>query len=620
MKSNRFIAVALAATLCTAGFTSCGDDYDDSAIKGQIESLDQRVKTLEEKVKTDIAAVQAAIATLQGNDYVKAVKEVEGGYEITFSKGTVAIIKNGKDGVNGVKGETPVLTAAKDTDGDGMFYWKVNGEWLMDGDNKVPASRTPKFTAAEDTDNKTYWKIDGEWLTDEAGNKVQATADAEPVKFNATVSDDKSSITFTFEDGDDTTSEYTVNIAKGELVITDANDGMLIIGEAATYTVALPEGWMAADLDVVRADVASTGATGVAITRTTTPSWAVTAAKSGAEGATITLTGSNLEAGNVAELTVTFVKTNGERLTGSTFVTAWEKDESEKAINITAVGEVATELTETAPAAHKVYTNINVGGSAVLMNDADWAALKAYPYLETLTISNSTASAVMPANAFENHPALTTVVLTGSTFTAIPASAFAGCTALATFTGVAGITEIGANAFDGCTALTTMNTVTGVTKVGAEAFNGCAQLTGVTFGTLETLGANAFNGCAAWTTVPTLASTLVELSEGVFAGCGFTTVTLANVTTIGKDAFKGCASLVTINFTAATAIKEGAFANTGLKDITFGAVLTAVGEGAFEGVTTGSCDVALKTGSAGDPAGIPANTWLGETWQSVTIS
>lgn len=611
MKSNRLITLALAATLCSAGFTSCGDDYDDTAIKGQIEDLDQRVSTLEEKVKTEIAGIQAAISTLQGNDYVKAVKEVEGGYEITFSKGTVATIKNGKDGV---KGDTPVLTAAKAE--DDMFYWKVNGEWLMDGGQKVPASRTPEFTAATDVDGKAYWQIDGEWLLNE-GQKVQATADAEPVKFDAEVSEDKSTITFTFG-----AEKYTVNVAKGQLEIADENEGRIIIGEATIYTVALPDGWTAEDLDVVRADVESAEATGLAITRAGSPAWTVVAEKTAEKGAKITVTGADITAGSVAELTVTFVKADGERLVGSTFLTAWVKDATPKDIAVSVGGEVATAI-EGYPATHTVYTNITVSGS-VAMNADDWAALKDYEALSALVISNTAASAVMPANAFENHPALASVDLTSSMFAAIPASAFAGCEKLTSFTGVAAITSIGTSAFEGCAALATVNTVNGVTTIGENAFKDCEVMASVTFGTLTAIGANAFNGCAALDAMPSLDNSITELPEGVFAGCAaINSATLANITAIGANAFANT-GITTVTFPAdVETIGENAFDGCAITAVTFSVAITSFtgfDEAAFAGITGATPTLDFASGQQNVDTVYSGTEWKGLLWTTVNVN
>lgn len=585
MKSNRLITLALAATLCSAGFTSCGDDYDDTVIKGQIEDLDQRVSTLEEKVKTEIAGIQAAISTLQGNDYVKAVKEVEGGYEITFSKGTVATIKNGKDGV---KGDTPVLTAAKAE--DDMFYWKVNGEWLMDGGQKVPASRTPEFTAATDIDGKAYWQIDGEWLLNE-GQKVQATADAEPVKFDAEVSEDESTITFTFG-----TEKYTVNVAKGQLEIADENEGRIIIGEAAIYTVALPDGWTAEDLDVVRADVESAEATGLDITRSGSSAWEVVAEKTAEKGAKITVTGTDITEGSVAELTVTFVKADGERLVGSTFLTAWVKDASVQTITLDGTNNVTTTINGYAEA-HKIYTAITVDGSTAMTSE-DWEALKAYPYLENLVISNTTVSA-------------------------IPADAFAGCENLTSFTGTANITSIEDNAFSGCSSLSTVGTVSGVATIGENAFKDCEAMTSVTFGTLTAIGANAFNGCAALDAMPSLDNSITELPEGVFAGCAaINSATLANITAIGANAFANT-GITTVTFPEiVTAIGANAFEGCAITAVEFEQVISdfdGFNEAAFAGITSATPTLSFTSGQQ-EGTVFTGSNWKGLVWGTVTIN
>ena len=75
------------------------------------------------------------------------------GYTITFSKsGTVTIYhgqdgkdgKDGKDGLNGQDGKdgsTPTVGVRQDS--DGVWYWTLNGEWLLDEQgNKIRAVAT----------------------------------------------------------------------------------------------------------------------------------------------------------------------------------------------------------------------------------------------------------------------------------------------------------------------------------------------------------------------------------------------------------------------------------------------------------------------------------------------
>lgn len=584
MKTKKIITWTLATVLCTAGFNACSDDYDDTNLKNQIGELDKRVTSLEEKVKTDVAGVQAAIATLNGNDYVKSIVATADGYQITFSKGTVATIKNGTPGA------TPVITAEKYS--DGKFYWKMNGNWLTGSNNeKVPTSIAPEITASTDeqnpSDTKNYWKINGQWLLDAQGQKIQVTADAEPVNFDAEVASDGSTVTFTFGD-----QRYPVNVAKGGLKITEPED-LLLSGTPAIYAVALPEGWLADEVEAVRADIASASTSAIAITRAAgSEKWAIQVAKT-LTGADVTVTGTDIPAGEVAELTVTFVKkTTGERVDGSVFVTVWENQTTSESIAVTSAGDVATAIRD-GKDQHKIFSNIDITGS-VAMDETDWIALKENKYLTSLTVSNTA-------------------------ITAIPASAFEDCANLSSFTGNASMTEIGASAFKNCTSLVTLNTVNRVVTIDASAFEGCASLTNPTFDTLTTLGASAFSGCEALTALPSLDASITELPANVFNGCSaITTVTLANIETIGEGAFAG-SGLTVGTFAAATSIGATAFANCSAATAFTFAVVTYVGEGAFEGVAYDGCDVTLGTGSTGDPDA-DSDSWLTYTWKSVTIN
>ena len=115
-----------------------------------IDDLDARVARLEELCKemnTNISSLQTIVSVLQENDYITGILPIEKGgetigYTITFGKHDPITIyngENGKDGINGVDGKdgyTPILGVAKDT--DGVFYWTLDGDWLLDADgNKI---------------------------------------------------------------------------------------------------------------------------------------------------------------------------------------------------------------------------------------------------------------------------------------------------------------------------------------------------------------------------------------------------------------------------------------------------------------------------------------------------
>ena len=143
----------LTLTLCF--FTACHKD-----IWAELENLDQRVTKLEELCKemnTNITSLQTIVSVLQSNDYITGIVEIKKngeviGYTITFGKHDPITIyhgQDGKDGANGKDGQdgangsssTPVIGVAKDT--DGVYYWTLNGEWLLDDKgNKLPVSGT----------------------------------------------------------------------------------------------------------------------------------------------------------------------------------------------------------------------------------------------------------------------------------------------------------------------------------------------------------------------------------------------------------------------------------------------------------------------------------------------
>ena len=167
---KRFLLSVILAT--SLAFTSC--QFDDSDIwdkfgemEESIRDHEQRISALEELCKqmnTNIEALQTIVASLEKRDYVTNVSEVRSngeiiGYTISFAySDTVTIYhgKDGKDGQNGANGKdgyTPQIGVMKDT--DGIYYWTLDGEWLLDGKgNKIKAVGTDGKDGANGTDGK----------------------------------------------------------------------------------------------------------------------------------------------------------------------------------------------------------------------------------------------------------------------------------------------------------------------------------------------------------------------------------------------------------------------------------------------------------------------------------
>lgn len=168
--------------------------------------------------------------------------------------------------------------------------------------------------------------------------------------------------------------------------------------------------------------------------------------------------------------------------------------------------------------------------------------------------------------AFAGCTTLTSIDLSATSITALPAEAFTGCTALTTVTLPSTCVTIGARAFAGCTALTTL-TASGLTTIEAEAFRGCTALT--TQPTATTLGDYAL----AYTGLTSVDLDEASLGEGVCAGCN--ALTSATAPAALPDAtFSGCTSLSSFDPSACTSLGIAALAGLPLTELTLASSVT----------------------------------------------
>lgn len=144
---KRFFYTILSVIILT---NSCVDAFRDeiSELHGEIDSL----RALIEKTNSNLDALQTIVSVLQNNDYVTGITPIvengiEVGYSISFSKSGVTTIYHGKDGY------APNIGARKDS--DGLYYWTLDGDWLLDENGqKVKAGATPKLKIEDG-----YWYI-----------------------------------------------------------------------------------------------------------------------------------------------------------------------------------------------------------------------------------------------------------------------------------------------------------------------------------------------------------------------------------------------------------------------------------------------------------------------------
>ena len=139
--------------LVVTTLSSCSDDYDNSALTGRVDDLENRVARLEQlcsEMNANIEAIQALLSVSEGGDYITSITPVEEngkqiGYRISFAKnGSITIYhgrdgqdgqdgapgQNGQDGIDGEDGITPTIGVKKDV--DEIYYWTLNGDWLYD--------------------------------------------------------------------------------------------------------------------------------------------------------------------------------------------------------------------------------------------------------------------------------------------------------------------------------------------------------------------------------------------------------------------------------------------------------------------------------------------------------
>ena len=209
------------------------------------------------ETNTNLSALQTIVTALQNNDYITSVDPLTEngkvvGYTIKFAKSNPIVIYNGKDGTDGVDGNTPVIGVKKD--GDGIYYWTLDGEFIIVDGQKIKAQGTDGSDGADGVTPKLeiregYW-----WISyDNGTNWTQlgkATGedgkDADSIK----ITQDENNVYFELADGTVITISKTgqsadPNIIQFEDALVKAicitnwdknEDGALSYEEAAAVT------------------------------------------------------------------------------------------------------------------------------------------------------------------------------------------------------------------------------------------------------------------------------------------------------------------------------------------------------------------------------------------------
>ena len=140
---------------------------DGTQIKLPTWSAFEALQRLCNETNTNLSALQTIVTALQNNDYITSVDPLTEngkvvGYTIKFAKSNPIVIYNGKDGTDGVDGNTPVIGVKKDT--DGIYYWTLDGEFIVVDGQKIKAQGTDGSDGADGVTPKLeiregYWWI-----------------------------------------------------------------------------------------------------------------------------------------------------------------------------------------------------------------------------------------------------------------------------------------------------------------------------------------------------------------------------------------------------------------------------------------------------------------------------
>ncbi len=150
------------------------------------------------------------------------------------------------------------------------------------------------------------------------------------------------------------------------------------------------------------------------------------------------------------------------------------------------------------------------------------------------------------------------------------------------------IVEIGREAFAGCTALTSFTVPKTVKTIGRMAFSesNLAEIIFEADSQLEKIDSAAFSDCTSLKNI-TLPSGITKIEANLFSGCSqLESIAISDaVTSIGESAFEDCISLAEVSLGEATKLSEigkAAFKNSGLVSFTVPFAVKEIKDGVFE--------------------------------------
>lgn len=542
-------------------------------------------------MNTNISSLQTIVSAIQKNDQISGIAPIskngeEIGYSISFTSGKTIIIYHGTDGAagadgqngkDGVDGHTPMIGVKQDT--DGVYYWTIDGEWLLDDKgNKIKAVGTDgkdgengenglDGTDGKDGadgkngvdgtdgitpqlkidngywyisyDNGTTWKQLGKATGEDGANGVDGK---DGDSFFQSVTQDDKCVYFTLADGTIVTIPLASKMQNIELTyIPRYSDGKATV----FYTTAKSDSYVEFDFDVSPISA--------------TADWS-----------------------DIATIKVVYTETRASADVVSLDILEWATDVENGIIRIKASGanlsdaffngsnEASARLVIQSDAVNIVSSYIPMIAKRIINqpNNEIW-----YTTTDGNTINPQNAPAII-SNEYKNGKGIISFY---EDLTEIGYQEFYYCSNLATISLPNSIVTIHYAAFEGCKNLTHITMSNNVTEIGSYAFHSCTSLTEVTIpNKVAGFGYLAFGGCSSLASFygkyASFDSRCIVIDKVLvfFAPFGLYSYTIPeNVATIGKAAFYSCGNLVDITIPSnVKQIETNAFSGcTGLQEV-----------------------------------------------------
>ena len=584
----------LATFVCAALFSSC-EGYDDSELVNRLNDFETRLKQLEETCKqlnTNISSLQTIVNAIQKNDQITAIAPVskdgvEVGYTISFTSGKTINIyhgadgedgTNGSNGQNGADGHTPVIGVKQDT--DGVYYWTVDGEWLIDENgNKVQASPSEADSGADGKDGVTpklkieneYWYVsydEGQTWT-KLGKATGAQGEQGPQgpqgsngdSIFQSVTQDSNNVYFKLADG----TTITIPKSSGAQSIDLTYIPRYSDGKATVFYTSKSDSYVELDFEVSPASAAANWRNYATVKAVYTQT------RAGVQMVDMSILSWSVDSSNG---TIT-VKASGANLSDAFFAGT-----QEASARLAIDDDNLNLLSDYIPLVAKSTTAQPDPEPTTQPDNEIWYTSSdnniVIPFNEAQTYG-----AYIVSNTYEDGKG---VIKFDAPVAQIGVDAFYDCKNLKEITLPNSVTSIGEYAFRGCSSLTLITIPNGVTSIGEYAFAYCSSLTDVLIGnSVTSIESYAFTECRSLTSI-TLPNSVTNIGVGAFANCGLTEITLSNsITIIREFAFFGCYNLTSITLpNSVTSIGGLAFAHCeGLTEITIPNSVANIGESTF---------------------------------------